>query len=447
MLHAYAWLLILAVTQTPPAPDAPTKPDATTTEWNAGPAAGLELHANWALRAIACMRLERTADPAAIGILRTLSRDADPRVRAFAVAARGLRGDPPTADVILADADRRVLRAALRTGLRPEPGDIAPIVMPLLRPSEPEVCLLAIEIAACVEDPRLRARAIDALGRVIMRFDRTAAGACTPRLEPLLDAHGGYRPSDWQRFWQDSNPRTRTIACPALSTEHAIARASDAAFASFASDLRTVIGTPVDLAICMDSSASMFADLPRAQALADVMARSLQDLVPGSRVGIVGYRDRKSEFITRAFPFDASPTAWRSALWGFAADKGGSAPEAVLEGLRATYDELKWDSARRNIAVLIGDGPPHTGKRGLCADAARGARENIGVTTLVLSALPDGVVRDVEGFSEIAAAGGGQHMRLSAAEDMPSLMLGPAFGDMHRALMAAFRERCDLLIR
>lgn len=443
-LHMAVLLLAASTAAQAPAPPPPDPPRAT--DGTFGPACGLEVHPHWAMRAIACMRLERSAESGAISMLRSLSRDPDPRVRAFAVTARFLRKDPPTADVILADPDRRVLRAALRCGLHVDPEELATIVQPLLRPEDREECLLGVELSACIDHARLRHRAVDALGRVIMRFDRAGAGASTPRLETLLDASGGWRPTDWQRHWQDMNPRQRTLACPMPSHEHALALAGDADFASFAAALRAAIVQPIDLAICMDSSASMFADLPRAQALGDRLGRSLADLVPGSRVAVVGYRDRKSDFITQAFPFEASIPAWRTALWGFAADKGGSAPEAVLEGLRVTYS-LAWDPMRRNIVVLIGDGTPHIGTRGLCAEAAAEARTRARVTTHVVSALPEGAVEAVDGFPEIAAAGGGHHLRITASQDLPSLLLGPEFSDTHRALMAAFRERCDLVAR
>jgi len=436
MMSVFAATL-LSLVMTSGAPDA---------EGASGPALGLETHSTWALRAIACMRLEGSKERAAIDLLRTLSSDADPRVRAFATMSRCLRGDPPTVDAVLADPDRRVLRAAMWAGLRPEPDQLVPIVIPMLRPADQELCLLGIELAACVDDPRLKHRAIDALGRVVMRLDRAGAGAATPRLEVLLNASGGHRPTDWQRYWQDSNPRTRSIACPVPRAEPAFAQGSDAAFAALASSLRRVVERPIDLAICLDASGSMFADLPRAQALGDRIGRALCDLVPGSRVAIVGYRDRRSDFITRAFAFDASLDEWRRSLWGFAASKGGTSPEAVYEGLLATYG-LKWSPDRRGVVVLIGDGSPHSGTRSLCARAAAEARSRLGVTTFVVSALPEGAEREVEGFAEIAAAGGGQLRRLAASEDLPSIILGPEFGDAHRALMAAFRDRCDLLAR
>lgn len=416
-------------------------------EWTGGPACGLERHPVWALRAVACMRLERSSDPVAIEILRSLSRDPDPRVRAFAVTARSLRGDPPSADTMLADPDRRVLRAALRAGLRVDAEDLAPIVLPLLNPDDRQGCLLGIELAACVDDRRLQARALEALSKVIMRLDRTGAGGNAQRLELLLGSEPGPRPGDWQKWWLKSNPRTRSVACRAPSSEHELTRATDAAFASFANALRGVVTKPIDLALCIDSTSSMFEELPDAQMLGDELGRMLDDLVPGSRVGVVGYRDRRSDFLTLVTPLDATPAAWRLGIWGLAADKGGSAPEAVLDGLFATFRELRWDAARRSAVVLIGDGPPHSGTRTGCATLAREAREQFKTTTFVVSARALEVETEVKGFTEIAEEGGGEIMRLTKTRRLAGLILGGEFGDSLEPLLTAFRARCDLLAR
>lgn len=438
---------IIAISSAALAPDPPaTARSDRPVSYDAGDqlAAGLEGHAHWALRAIACMRLESSPDAGASGLLKDLMRDPDPRVRAFAVCSLVLRGEPPPPDVLLSDGDRRVLRAALRAGAELDPASIAAVAEPLLRSDSAESALTGVELAVFTDDPKLRDRVMERLGRIILRLDHAEAGGLAVRLEQLAGGRPGVRPRDWQRWWQSASPRTRTIARTRIERGHSIDRIDAGAFHEFALALRSLVERPIDLAFCIDSTASMSRSLAAAQRVADAASRLVIDLVPGSRIGVVAYRDRRSDFIVRHWPLTSRTEAWRSALWTLVADKGGSEPEAVDQGLRAAYESLDWRLGRRSVLLLIGDGPPHVGTRGHCVAMAAAARERMGVVTFTISADDD---RDPKGFAEIASAGGGQALKLSQEAEAPALILNGAFGDDWARLIRVFLERADLLIR
>lgn len=431
----------LALMPAPPVPPAPAS--APTAEVDS-PAMGLERHPHWALRAIACMGLESIPGAAATAMLHALARDDDARVRAFAVAALSLRSAAPAAESLLADPDPRVLRSALRCGAEVDPAKLAERAGALLRSQDPQQILTGVELAAFVDEPRLRSRAVEELGRIILRLDRVKAGELASRLEAVTGERAGVRPREWQRWWQSTHPARRTLARTTVEPGQPIAAALPGDFRAFAIELARLVQRPIELAVCIDSTASMSRDLATAQSSADAAARLIHDLVPQSRMGLVAYRDRRSDFVVRHWPLTEDLAAWRTALWELIADKGGSAPESVDEGLRATYDLLGWTAGRRGMVVLMGDGPPHAGTRGHCAAMAAAARERLGVVTFTVGATEE---REVKGFAEISSAGGGQSLRLAAAPSLPPLMLGGSFGDQWAPLIRAFLDRCDLLIR
>lgn len=413
----------------------------------ATPAPRLDRSPIWSLRAIECMRLEGSPDPAAASILGELSRDQDVRVRIFATAASVLRGDLRTPDSVLADPDPRVLRAALRAGMAIDATEVLRRASPLLRAPAHSDKLMGIELIALIDEQRSRQRTLEVLGTVVMREDRTVIGSLTPRLNALTGASPGVRPGDWQRWWQSLNRSGWPLRKPTISREQAIASAPAPQYADFALALGTLAEHPIDIAICLDSTRSMWKELPAAQALADATVRLALDLVPGSRASVIAYRDRRSDYIVKSTPMMEDLAAWRPYLWEVIGDRGGSAPEAVAEGLRATYEGNAWDRSRHNLVMLIGDGPPHSGTRGTCADMAAAMKERFGIRTMVVSANDEHATKEVQGFAEIAAAGGGEMVRLGKAGDLGALMLGGGFSDAWAPLLGAFRDRCDLLLR
>src|ERR1022692_1902737 len=82
---------------------------------------------------------------------------------------------------------------------------------------------------------------------------------------------------------------------------------------------------------------------------------------PEIRIGLVAYRDRGDEYVTRSFDLTNDIDAVYGHLQSFQAAGGGDEPESVNEALQAAVRELSWSTDRHvlKIIFLVGDAPPH----------------------------------------------------------------------------------------
>lgn len=119
----------------------------------------------------------------------------------------------------------------------------------------------------------------------------------------------------------------------------------------------------LDLAFCIDTTGSMQSEL-------DVVKGKMKELVaklagqkpaPEIRVGLVAYRDRGDEYVTRVFPFSPDVDRVVKDIANLRAGGGGDGPEAVNQALHTALNDLSWDSknSTTKILFLIGDAPPN----------------------------------------------------------------------------------------
>ena len=82
---------------------------------------------------------------------------------------------------------------------------------------------------------------------------------------------------------------------------------------------------------------------------------------PELRLGLVGYRDRGDEYVTKTFDLTNDIDAVYSRLQGFVAAGGGDTPESVNEAMQAAIEKMSWSSDQKvlKIIFLVGDAPPH----------------------------------------------------------------------------------------
>lgn len=120
----------------------------------------------------------------------------------------------------------------------------------------------------------------------------------------------------------------------------------------------------IEVAFVLDATGSMSGLLEGAKrriwALADEMAG------PGRqarvRLGLVGYRDRGDDFVTRVHPFTEDMDAFSAALASLQAGGGGDTPESVNQALNEAVTRLAWsaEAGVYRVIFLVGDAPPHT---------------------------------------------------------------------------------------
>jgi Mg-chelatase subunit ChlD len=82
---------------------------------------------------------------------------------------------------------------------------------------------------------------------------------------------------------------------------------------------------------------------------------------PEIRLGIVAYRDRRDEYITRLFDLTSDIDAVYANLKQLRAGGGGDMPESVNQALHEAVTKLSWSPDRKvlKIMFLVGDSPPH----------------------------------------------------------------------------------------
>ncbi len=121
-------------------------------------------------------------------------------------------------------------------------------------------------------------------------------------------------------------------------------------------------GVPLDVLFLLDSTGSMADEIDRIKdTLLSISAR-ISDLPsqPDLRLGMVSYRDRGDEYITRVFDFDADAGRFSDTIHSVQADGGGDEPESLNEALHVALNAPEWrteDAIR--LVFLLADAPPH----------------------------------------------------------------------------------------
>jgi len=119
----------------------------------------------------------------------------------------------------------------------------------------------------------------------------------------------------------------------------------------------------LDVVFALDTTGSMSGEIREVQQRVQQLAVSIAKARDGERIrfGIVAYRDRGDEYITRLSPLTEDIETSRVFLESLRADGGGDGPESVVAALAVALRDMEWDrsdSTERQI-FLIGDAPPH----------------------------------------------------------------------------------------
>jgi Mg-chelatase subunit ChlD len=172
----------------------------------------------------------------------------------------------------------------------------------------------------------------------------------------------------------------------------------------------------LDVALVVDCTGSMGDEITYLQAeLAGVVtAVKSQQGTRRLRLGLVLYRDRGDDFITKTYDFTEDLPTFLNELKTASAQGGGDIPESVNAALSETVHRLSWagDETGR-LAILVGDAPPHyyadetwTFKNALPELSARGIK--------LVTVGASGVDKSTEYlFREMSAYTGGRYVWLT----------------------------------
>jgi hypothetical protein len=144
----------------------------------------------------------------------------------------------------------------------------------------------------------------------------------------------------------------------------AVAAALFLAAPSFAADDKTEKAAPkVEVVFCLDTTGSMGGLIEGAKVKIWAICNQIASGKPSPdlKVGLVAFRDKGDDYITKVFDLTDNLDEVYSNLKGFKAAGGGDFPEHVNQALFDSVHKIKWskDDETLRIIFLVGDAPPH----------------------------------------------------------------------------------------
>ena len=136
---------------------------------------------------------------------------------------------------------------------------------------------------------------------------------------------------------------------------------------------------------------------------------------PSVRIGLVAYRDRGDEYITKVLPLSGDLDLVYSTLMDYQAGGGGDGPENVRRALAEGVHRAGWsqNSSRiTQIIFLVGDAPPHedyNDEPETATTASEAVRKGMIINTIQCGSMPG--TREV--WQEIARRGQGQYFAIA----------------------------------
>ncbi len=119
----------------------------------------------------------------------------------------------------------------------------------------------------------------------------------------------------------------------------------------------------VDVVFALDTTGSMGGLIQAAKekiwSIASTMAAAQP--TPQIRMGLVAYRDRGDDYVTRVVDLTADLDSVYAALMQLEANGGGDGPEAVNQALDDAVNRVSWSQEGNayKVVFLVGDAPPH----------------------------------------------------------------------------------------
>ena len=152
---------------------------------------------------------------------------------------------------------------------------------------------------------------------------------------------------------------------------------------------------PLDVLFLLDSTGSMADEIDQVKNTLLSVSERIHDLPsqPDLRFGMVTYRDRGDEYITRTFDFDRDVQQFLHTIREVHADGGGDTPESVNEALHEAVRGPSWRSGDAiRLVFMIADAPPHLDypqDKDYAEEMIEAHRRGIKVFTIASSGLDD----------------------------------------------------------
>jgi Mg-chelatase subunit ChlD len=147
----------------------------------------------------------------------------------------------------------------------------------------------------------------------------------------------------------------------------------------------------IDVAFVLDTTGSMGEEIAAVQSTIRKVSASLERGSLDVRIGMVAYRDRGDEYVTRVYPMTNDLASFEREVADVSAGGGGDTPESVNEAVHVALRRLQWNpGAIGRYAFLVGDAPPHLDYAqdfDYAADVKDAAHRGIQVFTIAASGM------------------------------------------------------------
>ncbi len=139
----------------------------------------------------------------------------------------------------------------------------------------------------------------------------------------------------------------------------------------------------LDVALVVDATDSMqfVTDSIKSRLLKLIAA--LQKMVPTTRIGIIAYRDKGEEYVTKWVDLSFSTSKLQDFVSNLKAGGGGDWPEAVYDGMEAAVNDLKWRKNSKRVIIVLAGSPPHADSISSVLQLAQNFHAQGGVVSVV----------------------------------------------------------------
>ena len=117
----------------------------------------------------------------------------------------------------------------------------------------------------------------------------------------------------------------------------------------------------LDVLFLLDATGSMGDEISQIQKTIASIAERIDRIEPRPelRLGLVAYRDRGDDYVTRVYDFTPDLAQFQQLLASVSADGGGDTPESLNEGLHDAVQQVGWTDDAVRLIFLVADAPPH----------------------------------------------------------------------------------------
>lgn len=123
---------------------------------------------------------------------------------------------------------------------------------------------------------------------------------------------------------------------------------------------KTQSKVPLDVVFILDTTGSMSDEISRLKDTLYEIHRQVTNLPVKAdiRFGMVLYRDRGDEYVTRSFDFTGDVEKFQIELDKVSAGGGGDTPESMLPAIAQALDDLSWRDDGIRLTFTVADAPP-----------------------------------------------------------------------------------------